>query len=170
VRKRLSARLFGVCLLALLVAMVAGVMCSAKTIRRGNTVAAPAKLAVNWDQSGMYLGYDQATKQWGWTAYVRLDGSGFENNKYGMYLSVWDANLSKQVSSATQNFNPYGQGYDGGTQSRSFSYTIPLESPWGQAILWYGMGCEFSGELVWDDPTLGLVNIKSAPGTVYPDP
>jgi hypothetical protein len=166
-RLGLSRKLAGVCLLALLVALAAGVMCTAKPVPR----TAPAEaIAANYEKSGLYLGYDQTTKQWGWTAYVQLQGCGFENEKYSMFPTWWDANQSKGVIDTAYLFNPYGQGYTGNVQSAAWAFTIPLDSPHGQAILLYGVGVDFEGSLYWDSAPGAPKRVKVCTGTVYPDP
>jgi hypothetical protein len=135
-------------------------------------LAAPAEGVSEMGSSYFYLGYDYAKERWEYTLVFNMGGFGKPNNKYSMFPQFYNANTSQwdnAVFGGIYYFQPYGQGYAGNIQSSTWTYTIPLESPHGQAIFWFGAGVQYHGRLYWDDAPGGPAVVAQCPGTVYPE-
>jgi hypothetical protein len=111
--------------------------------------------------SGCYLGQDFATGQWQYTFYARLTARGWKWKYYYYYAKIYDVNLGqwRDMTNPTPNrpppadqgvayLMPYdNRNYEGDLQSNTFTYTVPVESLWGQLILHDDWGGDLQGRL-----------------------
>jgi hypothetical protein len=156
-----------------LFALAAGLLAAAPPSHAAPAApVAPAEGVSEKGSSYIYLGYDYAKKEWGYTVVFDMAGFGKAGNKYSMFPQFYDANTSKWVHAefgGIYYFQPYGVNYAGNIQSSTWTYVIPLESAHGQAIFWWGAGVEFHGRLYWDDAPGAPAVVQECVGTVYPD-